>query len=87
VDLRFRGLVRIDKNAINTYYQEKLLPELRKRGTQEPPLSQVSGQIENILAEQSIDQMLARWLETLRSQAHIEKMGVAESTPRGGAGS
>src|SRR5262249_25016491 len=26
IDLRFRGLVRVDKNAINSYYQEKLLP-------------------------------------------------------------
>ncbi|HET6934123.1 MAG TPA: SurA N-terminal domain-containing protein, partial [Candidatus Angelobacter sp.] len=75
VDLRFRGLVRVDKNAVTAYYQEKFLPELRRRGAQEPPLSQVSEQIEKILAEQSIDQMLGRWLETLRAQAHIEKMG------------
>jgi SurA-like protein len=85
VDLRFRGLVRIDKNAVSAYYQEKFLPELRRRGAQEPPLSQVSEQIEKILAEQSIDQMLARWLETLRAQAHIEKMGTPPGTSGGDA--
>jgi hypothetical protein len=74
VDLRFRGLVRIDKNEINTYYQQKFLPQLRGQGAPEPPLADVSGQIEKILVEQSIDQMLNRWLETLRAQAHIEKM-------------
>ncbi len=84
VDLRFRGLVRIDKNAVNAYYQEKFLPELRQRGAQEPPLSQVSDQIEKILAEQSIDQMLARWLETLRAQAHIEKMSAPAAGTSGG---
>lgn len=79
VDLRFRGLVRVDKNEINAYYQEKLLPQLRKEGAAEPPLSQVSDKIEKVLTEQSIDQMLQRWLETLRSQAHIEKMAAAAS--------
>lgn len=79
VDLRFRGLVRVDKNDINAYYQDKLLPQLRKEGAAEPPLSQVSDKIEKVLTEQSIDQMLQRWLETLRSQAHIEKMAGATS--------
>jgi DNA-directed RNA polymerase subunit H (RpoH/RPB5) len=84
VDLRFRGLVRVDKNDISNYYQQKFLPQLRSQGAAEPPLAQVSGQIEKILAEQSIDEMLNRWLETLRAQAHIEKMiPVPASTPNG----
>ncbi len=74
VDLRFRGLVHIDKSEINNYYQQKFLPEVQNRGGSEPPLAEVSGQIEKILAEQSITDMLNRWLETLRAQAHIEKM-------------
>jgi|SRR6476469_3469423 len=84
VDLRFRGLVRVDKNDISNYYRQKFLPQLRSQGAAEPPLAQVSGQIEKILAEQSIDDMLNRWLETLRAQAHIEKMiPVPASTPGG----
>jgi len=74
VDLRFRGLVRVDKNAITSYYEQKFLPELRKRGASEPALSEVSDKIEKVLVEQSIDEMLNHWLETLRSQAHIEKI-------------
>jgi hypothetical protein len=74
VDLRFRGLVRIDKSEINNYYQQKFLPEVQSRGGSEPPLAEVSGQIEKILTEQSISDMMNRWLETLRAQAHIEKM-------------
>ena len=84
VDLRFRGLVRVDKKDISNYYQQKFLPQLRSQGAAEPPLAQVSGQIEKILAEQGIDDMLNRWLETLRAQAHIEKMiPVPASTPSG----
>lgn len=74
VDLRFRGLVRVDKNAIASYYEQKFLPELRKRGASEPSLAEVSDKIEKVLVEQSIDEMLNHWLETLRSQAHIEKI-------------
>ena len=74
VDLRFRGLVRVEPSAIEGYYRDKLVPQLRAQGATAPPLSQVSAKIENILTEQSIDDMLARWLDTLRGQAHIEKM-------------
>jgi len=78
VDLRFRGLVRVEKDAIATYYQDRLLPELHKRGAAEPKLADVSDRIENVLVEQRIDELLAGWLQTLRTQAHIEKM-LAES--------
>jgi len=85
VDLRFRGLVRVDKSAIDAYYQEKLLPELRKRGAAEPKLADVSDRIENILVERRIDELLVNWLQTLRSQAHIEKMLAGSATASTGA--
>ena len=74
IDLRFRGLVRVDKADIASYYQEKLLPELRRQGVAAPPLAAVSDKIEKILVEQRMDTMLNEWLQTLRTQAHIEKM-------------
>jgi hypothetical protein len=74
IDLRFRGLVRVDKDAISTYYQGTFLPEVRKRKAPEPKLADVSDKIEQILAEQSIGDLLSDWLKTLRAQAHIEKM-------------
>jgi len=83
VDLRFRGLVRVDKAEIDAYYQDKLLPELKKRGAQEPPLAEVSGRIERILVEQRVDQMLNDWLQILRSQAHIEKIAPTLPKPKG----
>ncbi len=84
VDLRFRGLVRIDKSAIAGYYQEKFVPELNRRGAAPPPLGEVSDKIEKILLEQRVDDMLNEWLQTLRSQAHIERMGpAATNTPSG----
>jgi parvulin-like peptidyl-prolyl isomerase len=74
IDLRFRGLVRVDKDAIAAYYQERFLPEVRKRNASEPKLAEVSNKIEQILAEQRIDELLNNWLKTLRAQARIERM-------------
>lgn len=74
IDLRFRSLVQVDKDAISAYYQDKFLPEVRKRNAAEPKLSEVSDRIEQILAEQRIDGLLNNWLKTLRAQARIERM-------------
>jgi hypothetical protein len=84
IDLRFRNLARVDRTAISDYYKQKLLPELQKQGAPEPPLSQVSDKIEKILTEQRIDDLLNSWLQTLRSQAHIQKLN-SETTPPSGA--
>lgn len=74
VDLRFRGLVHIDKTSIAGYYQEKFVPELQSKGLAAPPLASVSEKIEKILVEQNMTAMLDEWLQTLRAQAHIEKL-------------
>ncbi len=76
VDLRFRGLVRVDKTAIATYYQDVLVPQLQKQGAAVPPVDKVSDRITQILVEQRIDGLLNAWLQTLRSQTHIEKMNM-----------
>lgn len=83
VDLRFRALVRVEKDDIETYYQEKFLPEVRKRNATAPALADVSDKIEQILVEQRIDTLLSDWLKTLRAQAHIETMS-APSAPAAG---
>jgi peptidyl-prolyl cis-trans isomerase SurA len=74
VDLRFRTLARVDRGTISNYYNQTLLPGLRKQGAPEPPLSQVSDKIQQILTEQHINELLNSWLQALRSQAQIEKM-------------
>ncbi|HKV91916.1 MAG TPA: SurA N-terminal domain-containing protein [Candidatus Angelobacter sp.] len=84
VDLRFRALVRVEKDDIETYYQQKFLPEVRKRNAPAPALADVSDKIEQILVEQRIDSLLSDWLKTLRAQAHIETMLPASSAPAAG---
>jgi peptidyl-prolyl cis-trans isomerase SurA len=74
VDLHFRGLVRVDRTDIQAYYLETFLPEMQRRGAAVPPLAQVYDKIEKILAARRMDGMLEDWLQTLRAQAHIEKL-------------
>lgn len=74
VDLHFQGLVRVDRVDIQTYYLETLLPELQRRGAAIPPLAEVYDKIEKILAARQMNSMLGDWLQTLRAQAHIEKL-------------
>jgi peptidyl-prolyl cis-trans isomerase SurA len=74
VDMRFRTLARVDRGTILNYYNQTLLPGLRKQGAPEPPLSQVSDKIQQILTEQRINELLNSWLQALRSQAQIEKI-------------
>jgi SurA N-terminal domain len=85
VDLRFRGLVRVDKGAIAGYYQDQFVPELKRRGATPPALDEVAGKIEKILVEQRVNDMLNEWLQALRTQAHIERMMPAATNPPAGA--
>ena len=43
IDMRFRGLVRVEPNDVEAYYRDKLVPQLRSQGSPEPPLAEVSG--------------------------------------------
>lgn len=72
IDLRFRPEVRIDHRAIENYYREQLLPQLRRTGAPQPPLNQVAPMIEQLLVEQRMNELQSQWVLTLRSQAEIQ---------------
>ncbi|MCI0349667.1 MAG: SurA N-terminal domain-containing protein [Acidobacteriales bacterium] len=72
IDLRFRPNIHIDRGKVETYYREKLLPELRRNGEKQAPLAEVSPKIEEILVQQTMDEMLTAWLRDLRAQSEVE---------------
>jgi len=45
VEARLRPSVQIDPTSIESYYRDKLLPQLRHAGGQDVPLAQVAGKI------------------------------------------
>ena len=78
ITARLRPNVHIDSSSIETYYREKLLPQLRQSGVKNVPLVEVSPKIEELLAQQRVNELLAGWLHDLRAQSEIRTAGQVE---------
>jgi hypothetical protein len=85
IELRFRSEALPTSDAVQRYYREQYLPRLRAAGGGEKALADVREPIEQILTEQRIDQLLTTWLQTLRSQAQIERRLPATGARSGSA--
>ena len=70
VEDRLRPSIQIDQQAVETYYNDQLLPDM-KRGSRATPLPEVYGQIKDLLAERKMNELLSGWLASLRSGSHI----------------
>jgi hypothetical protein len=79
VEARLRPSIQIDQKAVESYYHEQLIPELKKAGNREVALPEVFGHIRDLLAEQRLNQLLQGWLASLRSASRIQ-------TPQSGGG-
>ena len=71
VEDRLRPSIHIDQQAVENYYRDRLLPDLKKAGAQAKPLTEVYGRIKTLLAEQKLSELLTGWLTNLRSEGHI----------------
>jgi hypothetical protein len=73
IDLRFRSEVRVGPRAVQTYYDTKFVPEMKKKSlAPPPPLDKVQDQIEAILREERVNALISDWLKTLRTQSRIQ---------------
>lgn len=72
VDQRFRPAIYIDKRSIESYYRDRLLPELNRAGARQVPLREVSAKIQEILLQQRIEELFAAWLRNLRDQIGVQ---------------
>jgi len=71
VEDRLRPSIQIDQRAVESYYHDQLLPELKKAGNSAQPLTEVFGRIKDLLAEKKMNELLSGWLASLRSGSHI----------------
>jgi peptidyl-prolyl cis-trans isomerase SurA len=71
VDAHLRPGVQIDSRSVESYYREKLLPELRAKGAEQVSLADVAPEIKEILAQQRINDLLIGWLRSLRNVSSI----------------
>ncbi|HYB76785.1 MAG TPA: hypothetical protein VEE85_01170 [Candidatus Bathyarchaeia archaeon] len=73
LDLRFRPGIHIERRAMEEYYRQKLLPEMRASGWPDKPFDQLAPQIEQLLTEQRMNELQDDWLRSLRLQADIQR--------------
>jgi SurA-like N-terminal domain len=71
VEDRLRPSIQIDQKAVETYYHDRLLPDLQRAGSTAKPLTEMYGKIKTLLAEQKMNELLTSWLASLRSGSHI----------------
>src|SRR5208282_2061977 len=71
VEDRLRPSIQIDEHAVESYYHDQLLPEMKKAGSRAAPLTEVFGRIKDLLAEKKMNELLTGWLASLRSGSHI----------------
>jgi peptidyl-prolyl cis-trans isomerase SurA len=81
VEARLRPAVQVTPQSVEAYYRETFLPQLRKTGSDEVPLAQVSGQIREILTQQKVNELFSSWLQSLRAESKISTPGPASSPP------
>jgi hypothetical protein len=71
VEDRLRPSIQIDQHAVETYYKEQLLPQMKSAGSPATPLTEVFSRIKDLLAEKKMNELLSGWLASLRSGSHI----------------
>ena len=72
VNFRFRPFINVTEEEINSYYEKRLAPQLKKSKLDLPPLSQVSTRIEENLREEKINEVLDQWIANIRHNSRIE---------------
>ncbi len=71
VEDRLRPSIQIDQQAVEAYYHDQLLPEMKRTGSPVTPLTEVFNQIKDLLVEKKVNELLSGWLASLRTESHI----------------
>jgi hypothetical protein len=74
VDFRFRSFVLATEQEIKRYYDETLVPEVRRAGQVPPSLDQVRDKIADLLKLQKINTEIDKWLSAARQRAEVVQL-------------
>ncbi|HVO82626.1 MAG TPA: SurA N-terminal domain-containing protein [Terriglobales bacterium] len=80
VDARLRPAVQIDSKSIESYYNQELLPQIRRSGAKDLPLAEVTPKIKELLTQKKVNQLLTAWLQSLRAGSQIHSDAAASSS-------
>ncbi len=81
IEVRLRPSIHVDQRSIEAYYNDTLAPQVRNKGEQLAPLTEVAPQIEDLLLQQRVDALTNDWLKDLRQQSEIHIDPAAASQP------
>jgi len=72
IDARFKPEVQVSEFEIRDCYENRILPEYRKRNARaEPSFDDARNQCEEILAAERVDKVLERWLKETKDRVRI----------------
>jgi hypothetical protein len=71
IDLRLRPSVQVDESAVQGYYRKKITSE--SAGKQAMTFAEAEPKIREILVQEQMNHLLDSWLESLRTQAKIQR--------------
>jgi peptidyl-prolyl cis-trans isomerase SurA len=72
IDERLRPSAHVERADVEAYYQKTFIPEFARRAQGPPPaLGDVEGQITEILTQKKIDELLNKWLQSLKSSHRV----------------
>jgi len=74
VDFRFRSFVLATEQEIKRYYDEHIVPEVRKAGQVPPPLDQVRDKISEVLKQEKVNTDIDKWLAAARQRAEVVQL-------------
>jgi hypothetical protein len=74
LDSRFRPSVQVDPQAIESFYENAVVPQAKARGQEPPSLDAARDAIQEALVQSGINDQAEKWLKESRVRLHIETL-------------
>ncbi len=71
VEERLTPTLQVDQKSVEDYYNQSFLPQVRKSGAKEPPLTEVAPKIRELLIQRKLNDALKELLQNLRDASTI----------------
>jgi hypothetical protein len=84
ISLRFGPFVTVSAEEVDSYYRNRLLPDLKAKGIAAPPLTDVAPKIEALLKEEKKTDAWVQWMDNITKNSRIEYFDRSASADRKG---
>jgi hypothetical protein len=74
LDTRFRPSIQIDEQAIEDFYNTRVVPRAESRGQTPPTIEAAHDFIQEALVQRAIDVQADKWLKESRARVHVDNL-------------